>query len=145
MSPSFPKANCCKREAGRLGREFRMKAVGVLALQGDFEAHRKSIELAGGRTVEGRTASDLEQCDGLIIPGGESTTMLKLIEQEGLTAPLQRFAEQKPIYASCSGAIVKTREVTQPPQPSFALTHITGRRHGSGAHLYRRIRQLRCA
>src|SRR5258708_16611827 len=106
MSPSFPKANCCKREAGRLRRGFRMKTVGVLALQGDFEAHRKSIELAGGRTVEVRTASDLEQCDGLIIPGGESTTMLKLLEQECLTAPLQRFAAQKPIYGTCAAALL---------------------------------------
>jgi len=119
-----------------------MKTVGVLALQGDFEAHRKSIELAGGRTVEVRTASDLEQCDGLIIPGGESTTMLKLLEQEGLTAPLQRFAEQKPIYGSCAGAIVMAREVTHPPQPSLALMDITVERNAYGRQIDSRIVQL---
>ncbi len=59
-----------------------MKTVGVLALQGDFEAHRKAIERVGARAVEVRTADELAQCDGLIIPGGESSTMLKLLDIE---------------------------------------------------------------
>ena len=63
----------------------------MLALQGDFEAHRKAIERAGARAVEVRTAEQLAQCDGLIIPGGESTTMLKLLDIEKLTEPLREF------------------------------------------------------
>jgi len=89
-----------------------MKTAGILALQGDFEAHRKAVERAGGRALEVRTLADLQQCDGLIIPGGESTTMLKLLDQEGLTEPLKRFSEHKPVYGSCAGAILLAREVT---------------------------------
>jgi len=57
------------------------KTAGILALQGDFEAHRKAVERAGGHAIEVRTVTDLEHCDGLIIPGGESTTMLKLLDE----------------------------------------------------------------
>ena len=69
-----------------------MKTVGVLALQGDFEAHRKAIERAGACAVEVRTAEQLDACDGLIIPGGESTTMLKLLDIEKMTAAVRDFA-----------------------------------------------------
>jgi 5'-phosphate synthase pdxT subunit len=58
------------------------KTAGILALQGDFEAHYKAIERAGGSAIEVRTVADLEQCAGLIIPGGESTTMLKLLDEK---------------------------------------------------------------
>lgn len=68
-----------------------MKTVGVLALQGDFEAHRKAIERAGARALEVRTADQLAECDGLIIPGGESTTMLKLLDIEHLTEPVKKI------------------------------------------------------
>ena len=119
-----------------------MKTVGVLALQGDFEAHRKSIEAAGGHAVEVRAASDLEPCDGLIIPGGESTTMLKLLDREGMTGLLERFAERKPVYGSCAGAIVMAREVTNPPQLSLGLLDITVERNGYGRQIDSRIAQI---
>jgi 5'-phosphate synthase pdxT subunit len=118
------------------------KTAGILALQGDFEAHRKAIERAGGRAIEVRTPADLERCDGLIIPGGESTTMLKLLDEEGLTGPLKRFAEQKPIYGSCAGAILLAREVTHPPQPSLGLMDITVERNAYGRQIDSRIVQL---
>src|SRR5580704_18417927 len=91
-----------------------MKTVGILALQGDFEAHRKAIERAGARALEVRTAAELAQCDGLIIPGGESTTMLKLLEAGKLTDAVRDFAGKKPVYGSCAGAILLAREVTRP-------------------------------
>ncbi len=78
MFRSSPKGNCCKPAAGNA-----QKTVGILALQGDFEAHRKAIEQAAAKAIEVRTAAELEPCDGLIIPGGESTTMLKLLERKG--------------------------------------------------------------
>src|SRR6185503_15303209 len=106
---NFQRANCSRRVAG--------KTVGILALQGDFEAHRKAVERAGGRALEVRTAGELAQCAGLIVPGGESTTMLKLLAQEALSEPIRRFAEQKPVYGSCAGAILLAREVTHPSQP----------------------------
>src|SRR4029077_13287380 len=101
-----------------------MKTVGILALQGDFEAHRNAVERVGGRAVEVRTAADLDLCDGLIIPGGESTTMLKLLDQEQLTDPIKDFGGRKPIFGSCAGAILLARSVTHPAQPSLGLMDI---------------------
>ena len=122
-----------------------MKTAGILALQGDFEAHRKAIERAGGRALEVRTAAELEQCDGLIIPGGESTTMLKLLEQEGLTEPLRRFTEQKPVYGSCAGAILLARDVTHPAQPSLGLMDIGVERNAYGRQIDSRIARITMA
>jgi pyridoxal 5'-phosphate synthase pdxT subunit len=118
------------------------KTAGILALQGDFEAHRKAVERAGGRALEVRTLADLEQCDGLIIPGGESTTMLKLLDQEGLTEPLRRFSEHKPVYGSCAGAILLAREVTHPAQESLGLMDIAVERNAYGRQIDSRIEHI---
>ncbi len=119
-----------------------MKTVGVLALQGDFEAHRKAIERAGARAVEVRTADQLAQCDGLIIPGGESTTMLKLLDQEKITEPLREFGERKPIYGTCAGAILLAREVTGPAQPSLNIMDIAVERNAYGRQVDSRIARV---
>ncbi len=119
-----------------------MKTAGILALQGDFEAHRKAVERAGGRAIEVRTVADLERCDGLIIPGGESTTMLKLLDEEGLTDPLRRFSEHKPLYGSCAGAILLAREVTHPTQPSLGLIDIGVERNAYGRQVDSRIASI---
>ncbi len=118
------------------------KTIGVLALQGDFAAHRKAIERAGGVAVEVRAAADLAQCDGLIIPGGESTTMLKLLDQEQLTGPIRSFTESKPVYGSCAGAILLAREVTHPAQPSLGLIDIAVERNAYGRQIDSRIVRL---
>jgi 5'-phosphate synthase pdxT subunit len=118
------------------------KTAGILALQGDFEAHRKAVERAGGHAVEVRTVADLNRCDGLIIPGGESTTMLKLLDEEGLTEPLKRFNEHKPVYGSCAGAILLAREVTHPAQPSLGLMDITVERNAYGRQIDSRIASI---
>src|SRR5262245_57715091 len=109
-----------------------MKTVGVLALQGDFEAHCKAVERAGGRAIEVRTAAQLNACDGLILPGGESTTMLKLLDSENLTEPLREFAQHKPVFGTCAGAILLAREVSHPAQPSLALMDIDVERNAYG-------------
>lgn len=116
--------------------------AGVLALQGDFEAHCRAIERAGGCAIEVRTVADLEHCAGLIIPGGESTTVLKLLDEEGLTEPLKRFSEHKPIYGSCAGAILLAREVTHPAQPSLGLMDITVERNAYGRQINSRIASI---
>jgi pyridoxal 5'-phosphate synthase pdxT subunit len=95
------------------------KTVGVLALQGDFLAHLRALERVGAVAVEVRTAAQLEMCDGLIIPGGESTTMLKLLDIEKLTSAVQGFGARKPIYGTCAGAILLAHEVTHPSQASL--------------------------
>jgi pyridoxal 5'-phosphate synthase pdxT subunit len=119
-----------------------VKKVGILALQGDFEAHQKAVERAGARPIEVRTESQLAQCDGLIIPGGESSTMLKLLDQEKLTAPLKRFAGEKPIYGSCAGAILLAREVTHPSQASLGLMDIQVERNAYGRQIDSRIAHI---
>jgi pyridoxal 5'-phosphate synthase pdxT subunit len=118
------------------------KTVGILALQGDFEAHRKAVERAGGRVLEVRTAADLARCDGLILPGGESTTILKLLDEESLTGPLQTFAAHKPVFGSCAGAILLAREVTHPVQPSLGFMDITIERNAYGRQIDSRIVRL---
>jgi len=119
-----------------------MKTVGVLALQGDFEAHRKAIERAGAKAIEVRTAAELDSCDALILPGGESTTMLKLLEIEDLVNPLVRFGGQKPIYGSCAGAILLAREVTRPAQASLDLMDIGVERNAYGRQIDSRIARV---
>ena len=122
-----------------------MKTVGVLALQGDFEAHRKAIEREGARAVEVRTPQDLAGCDGLIIPGGESTTMLKLLEIQKLEQPLRGFAEHKPVFGTCAGAILLASTVTHPQQASLGLLDIDVERNGYGRQIDSRIVTLETA
>ena len=119
-----------------------MKTVGVLALQGDFEAHRKAFERLGARAVEVRTAAEMQACDGLILPGGESTTMLKLLERERLMEPLRAFGREKPIYGSCAGAILLAREVTHPAQTSLDLMDIAVERNAYGRQIDSRIAKV---
>jgi 5'-phosphate synthase pdxT subunit len=119
-----------------------MKTAGVLALQGDFEAHRRALELSGAHAVEVRNASQLAACDGLVLPGGESTTMLKLLEAENLLEPLRAFGREKPIYGSCAGAILLAREVSHPAQPSLGLMDIAVERNGYGRQVDSRIAKV---
>jgi 5'-phosphate synthase pdxT subunit len=120
-----------------------VKRVGVLALQGDFEAHRKALDLAGGaETVEVRAASDLAGLDGLVIPGGESTTMLKLLDIEQLFEPLKEFGLRKPVFGTCAGAILLATSVSHPAQASFALMDISVERNGYGRQLDSRVIEI---
>lgn len=119
-----------------------MKTIGVLALQGDFEAHRRAIEAAGGRAVEVRTAAEMQTCDGLILPGGESTTMLKLLDMENLTEPLRAFAASKAVFGTCAGAILLAQSVTHPAQSSLQLLDIDVERNGYGRQLDSRIASI---
>lgn len=106
--------------------------IGVLAIQGDFAAHARSLERLGLRSVEVRRTGDLDAIDGLIIPGGESTTMLKFVTEEGLASPIKEFSLTKPVFGTCAGAILLAREVHNPDQPSLALIDIAVERNGYG-------------
>lgn len=119
-----------------------MKTVGILALQGDFEAHRKAVEEAGGRAVEVRAAAGLDAVDGLIIPGGESTTMLKLLHAENLFEPLARFGRERPVFGTCAGAILLAAKVTHPEQESLGLMNILVERNGYGRQLDSRVARI---
>lgn len=115
------------------------KRVGVLALQGDFDAHAKAITLAGGDAVEVRTAEQLQSVDGLVIPGGESTTMLKLLNMMNLVEPLAEFAATKPVFGTCAGAILLASEVLNPSQQSFAAIDLTVERNAYGRQIDSRV------
>ncbi|HEY1213144.1 MAG TPA: pyridoxal 5'-phosphate synthase glutaminase subunit PdxT [Bryobacteraceae bacterium] len=116
--------------------------IGVLALQGDFDAHRKAIESSGGRAVEVRSEADLQALDGLIIPGGESTTMLKLLHVENLFEPLRRFGQAKPVFGTCAGAILLASEVLHPRQESLSLMDLTVERNAYGRQIDSRIANI---
>jgi len=116
--------------------------IGVLALQGDFEAHCRALERAGAEAVEVRTAQELDAVDGLVIPGGESTTMLKLLGIENLFQPLADFGAQKPIFGTCAGAILLAKEVVNPTQASLGLMDMTVERNGYGRQIDSRIARI---
>ena len=107
--------------------------VGVLALQGDFREHCAALRRLGASAGEVRTAAQLDQMDALIIPGGESTSMAKLMDAYGLRAPLQAFAHAgKPVWGTCAGLILMASRLEEDrPQP-LALMDIAARRNGFG-------------
>jgi 5'-phosphate synthase pdxT subunit len=107
--------------------------IGVLALQGGFAAHAAALAALGDRPVEVRDAGVLAGLDGLVLPGGESTTMLALIARFGLRPPLEEFvATGKPVLATCAGLILAARQVSHPAQPSFAWLDVAVARNGWG-------------
>ena len=118
------------------------KRVGVLALQGDFEAHLKALARVGAEAVEVRSAQDLANIAGLVIPGGESTSMLKLLHIENLYDPIRAFGEEKSIFGTCAGAILLARQVSNPEQQSFGLMDIEVERNAYGRQLDSRIVKL---
>jgi 5'-phosphate synthase pdxT subunit len=119
-----------------------MKRVGVLALQGDFAAHGAAVERAGAVPVYVREPEQLSGLDGLIIPGGESTTMLKLLNYEGWLSALAAFGREKPVFGTCAGAILMAREVSNPAQPSLGLLDIEVERNAYGRQIDSRVAEI---
>ena len=110
--------------------------IGILAVQGDFEAHAAMLERLGVETVEVRTRTELEGCDGLILPGGESTTQLQFLQEEGLADAIAKFARQGgAIFGTCAGAILLATEVQNPRQDSLKLLDMTVLRNAYGRQL----------
>ena len=119
-----------------------MKRVGVLSLQGDFAAHGAALERAGAEPVYVREREQFRDIDGLVIPGGESTTMLKLLHQDGLMDALAEFGRHKPVFGTCAGAILMAAEVWNPPQESLALMDIAVERNAYGRQIDSRVTVL---
>jgi 5'-phosphate synthase pdxT subunit len=110
--------------------------IGILAVQGDFAAHAAMLAGLGAETVEVRTVQDLDGCDGLILPGGESTTQLQFLQEEGLFDAVKKFAaDGGAIFGTCAGAILLASEVKNPAQASLGLLDITVLRNGYGRQL----------
>ena len=116
--------------------------IGVLALQGDFEAHSQRLAELGAEPVEMRYASQLREVQGLILPGGESSTNIILLEREGLWDELLEFAREKPILGTCAGAILLASDVSNPPQPSLAAMDMSVERNAYGRQVDSSIRTI---
>jgi len=110
--------------------------IGILAIQGDFAAHAAMLQSLGAETKEVRTMADLEGCDGLILPGGESTTQLQFLREEGLAEAIKKFAAKKQaVFGTCAGAILLATNVKNPAQDSLGLLDMTVLRNGYGRQL----------
>jgi len=116
--------------------------IGVLALQGDFDAHRRRLEALGAIVVLVKKPEQLDQIDGLVIPGGESSTFLKLLGAEGFEK-LRQFVRVKPTFGTCAGAILLAREVENPKQAGLGALDISIRRNAYGRQLDSSIREGR--
>jgi len=115
--------------------------IGILAVQGDYEAHAKTLARMGADYVFVRTPQDMEGVDALILPGGESTTQWKFLVEEGLDKSLlQHAARGGAIFGTCAGAILLAREVRNPAQESLGLADITVIRNGYGRQLASDVR-----
>lgn len=108
--------------------------IGVLALQGDFDAHRRTLERLGVRAVLVRKPEELDGIDGLIIPGGESSTFLKFLEREGFLHKLRDFVSRKPAFGTCAGAILLAKDVN-PSQESLGALDIAIQRNAYGRQI----------
>ena len=107
--------------------------VGVLALQGDFAAHERAVAALGHRVRQVKTAAPLDSLDALLLPGGESTTMLKFLVEEGLMEPVAAFCRSgRPVFGTCAGAILLAKEVSSPSQASLGIVDMTVERNAYG-------------
>jgi pyridoxal 5'-phosphate synthase pdxT subunit len=116
--------------------------IGVLALQGDFDAHRRRLEELGASVILVKKPEQFEEIDGLVIPGGESSTFLKLLGPEGF-AKLKDFVCRRPTFGTCAGAILLAKEVENPHQSGLGALDITIRRNAYGRQLDSSIREGR--
>jgi len=123
-----PTAECC------------FMKIGVLAVQGDFEAHRRRLEELGAAVVLVRQPAQLDDVDGLIIPGGESGAILRILGPEGMEK-LKQFTQVKPTFGTCAGAILLAKEVTNPDQAGLGALDVSIRRNAYGRQLDSSIRE----
>lgn len=113
--------------------------VGVLAVQGDFDAHRKRLEELGAEVVLVRKPEQLDEIEGLVIPGGESGAFLRILGEKGVEK-LQEFVRSKPTFGTCAGAILLAKEITNPEQPGLGALDIAIRRNAYGRQVDSSIR-----
>lgn len=109
--------------------------IGILALQGAYEAHARTLRELGAEPRLVRTPDELDGIDGLIMPGGESTTMLKFLERNGFFDVLQQFVRDTPTFGTCAGAILLATDVQNPPQRSLGVLPMTVERNAYGRQI----------
>jgi 5'-phosphate synthase pdxT subunit len=109
--------------------------IGVLALQGAYQAHAQTLRKLGATPKLVRLPTDLEGIDGLVMPGGESTTMLKFLEQRGFFEVLKDFVHKTPTFGTCAGVILLAKDVTNPTQKSLGALDVTVERNSYGRQI----------
>ena len=112
-----------------------MNRIGILALQGDFEKHSDMLKWLGQETVLVRTDKELDKCAGLIIPGGESSTISRLLKKYHLWEYLLEFAQHRPIFGTCAGLILLSKEIIKEPVDSLGLIDIVIERNAYGRQI----------
>jgi pyridoxal 5'-phosphate synthase pdxT subunit len=117
-----------------------MMKIGVLALQGDFDAHRIRLQQLGADVVLVKNPQQLDEIDGLVIPGGESSTFLKLLGEAGFQK-LKTFVRTKPSFGTCAGAILLAKEIENPAQSGLGAIDIAIRRNAYGRQIDSSIRE----
>ncbi|HZD93964.1 MAG TPA: pyridoxal 5'-phosphate synthase glutaminase subunit PdxT [Candidatus Sulfotelmatobacter sp.] len=115
--------------------------IGVLAIQGDYEAHKARLEQLGAEVTLVRKPEQLDALDGIVIPGGESSTFLNFLAERGFLEKLRNFVSTKPTFGTCAGAILLAKEVENPPQASLNALDIRIRRNAYGRQNESSIRQ----
>jgi 5'-phosphate synthase pdxT subunit len=115
--------------------------IGVLAIQGDYEAHKARLEQLGAQVTLVRKPEQLDAIDGIVIPGGESSTFLNFLAERGFLEKLRDFVSTKPTFGTCAGAILLARHVENPPQQSLEAMDIRIRRNAYGRQIDSSIRQ----
>ena len=115
--------------------------IGVLAIQGDYEAHKARLEQLGAEVLLVRKPEQLDAIDGIVIPGGESSTFLNFLAERGFLDKLRDFVSTKPTFGTCAGAILLAKHVENPPQQSLAAMDIRIRRNAYGRQIDSSIRQ----
>jgi 5'-phosphate synthase pdxT subunit len=118
-----------------LTNERILPRVGVLAIQGDYDAHARALADAGAGPHEVRKPEQLRELDGLILPGGESTTMLKFLEKHGFFEALGEFCAVQPVFGTCAGSILLAREVRNPSQRSLGVLDAVVERNAYGRQI----------
>lgn len=109
--------------------------IGVLAIQGDYAAHAAALAEVGAEPVEVRRPEQLGGLDGLVLPGGESTTMLKFLEKDGFFETLEAYCGRYPVFGTCAGSILLASEVTHPAQRSLGVLDMTVERNAYGRQI----------
>jgi len=115
--------------------------VGVLAIQGDYEAHKAVLERLGAKVALVRKPEQLDAIDAIVIPGGESSTFLNFLTERGFLDKLRDFVSSKPAFGTCAGAILLAKEVENPPQISLGALDIRIRRNAYGRQIDSSIRE----
>ena len=115
--------------------EKKIPNIGVLAIQGDYASHAEALAESGAEPVEVRKPDQLANLDGLILPGGESTTILRFLEKQSFFEVLQAFCETKPVFGTCAGAILLAQEVRNPAQRSLGVLDAVVERNAYGRQI----------